>query len=386
MKVALGIRELLPEKGGAERYCFDLVKFLAQKGVEVHVFTSAYTELDTRITIHLVPVVPLWKWVRCLTFAINCRRMMRKERFDCIMGIGDTLDADLLQPHGGVHWRWFWRGLEGYRKPFPWAFKLLGRALSTKQWVKGWIEDYPYARAKKVVAISEMVRRDIIDYYGISEEQVVTIYNGVDTERFHPRNKEYRDEVRRRYGIENSALLLLFVSHNFRLKGLRYLIEALPLIKMTRAGVRLMVIGRDRAAPYLRLAKSVECADDVIFVGAVQRLERFYAAADIMVHPTFYDPCSLAVLEALASGLPVITTIYNGAGWIITEGKEGYVLQDPRDVAGMAQKILFLADRSRLEAAAASARILAERHTLAGAQRALLEVMEGITSRISGRS
>jgi UDP-glucose:(heptosyl)LPS alpha-1,3-glucosyltransferase len=363
MKIALGIREFLPEKGGAERYCYDLMNFLVEEGVDVHVYSSAFPEVDRRLRFRKVPVISHPKSLNVLSFALNCRRMMRGEKFDVIMGVGDTLDADLLQPHGGVHWKWFWRGLEGYRKPVPWIFRLFGRVLSPKQWAKGFIENAPYAKAKKVIAISEMVQRDISDYYGIPADRMIVIYNGVDIERFHPSNRKYRGEIRGHHGLSTEDVLLLFVSHNFSLKGLRYLIQALALIKRKRENVKLLVIGRDRAEPYRRLAKKIGCADHVLFAGGVLDLERYYVGADILVHPTFYDPCSLVVLEALASGLPVITTRHNGAGGIITDGHEGFVLDDPKDVDVIAEKILSLSQPGTLKKASKAARRLAQRYS-----------------------
>jgi len=378
MKIALGIREFLPEKGGAERYCYDLMHFLVDKGLEVHIYSSAFPARDRRIYYHQVPVIPHPKSLQVLSFAINCRRMMRKEEFDCVMGVGDTLDADILQPHGGVHWKWFWRGLEGYRKPFPWVFKFLGRVLSPKQWAKGFIEDAPYAKAKKVIAISEMVHRDIVDYYGIPEGRIIVIYNGVDIERFHPRNRRYKEEIRSQYGVNSNDLLLLFVSHNFRLKGLRYLIQALALIKRIRENVTLLVIGRDKAAPYRRLAEKLGCADDILFAGGVRNLERYYASADILVHPTFYDPCSLVVLEALSSGLPVITSRHNGAGGIISEGQEGFVLDDPRSIQVLTENILTLSQPGLLKNASRAARRLAQRYSAERCCREILKVVQKI--------
>jgi len=380
MKIALGIREFLPEKGGAERYCYDLMNFLAAKGLEVHVYSSAFPTRGGGLYFHQVPIIPHPKSLQVISFALNCRRMMKEEQFDCIMGVGDTLYADLLQPHGGVHWKWFWRGLEGYRKPFPWVFKFLGRSLSPKQWAKGIIEDAPYAKAKKIIAISEMVHRDMSDYYGILADRMVVIYNGVDTEYFHPRNKKYREGIRSRYGFSSEDLVLLFVSHNFRLKGLRYLIQSIAVIKRKRKNVKLLVVGRDRAEPYRRLAKRIGCADDVLFAGNVKDLERYYASADILVHPTFYDPCSLVVLEALASGLPVITTRRNGAGGIIAKGQEGFVLDDPRDVEALAEKILYLVDPARLKKASAAARRLAVKFSQKRSYQTMLEAMKSIVA------
>ena len=199
--------------------------------------------------------------------------------------------------------------------------------------MSGWIEDAPYRgrNLHKIIAISDMVKQDIIRWYKISENQIVVVYNGVDTERFHPRNRQFREEIRRRHGIADE-LVILFVSNNFRMKGLGFLIKALA--NMKREGIsssQVFGFGEGSPGPYIRLAKKEGVAGEVIFAGSTNEPEKYYGAADLLVHPTFYDACSLTVLEALASGLPVITTASNGAGGIITEGQEGFVISDPRD-------------------------------------------------------
>jgi len=377
MRIALGIRDFIPSKGGAERYLVDLMQFLSMKGHEVHVFAHHFDEGIEGLRFHTVELFPFPKWLRILSFALRCHQQMERGDFDVIMGVGNTWGADLLQPHGGVHWKWFWRSLRAYRNPWLWTAKLLGRVFSLKQWAEGIVEDAPYRKGvKRIVAISEMVKEDIIDYYGIPEDRIVVVYNGVDTERFHPRNRRYRAEIRERYGLRPEDFVLLFVSHNFRLKGLRYLIQALALIKRKRQNVKLLVIGRDKAGPYRRLAKKVGCADDVLFAGGVNDLERYYPSADMLVHPTFYDACSLVVLEALASGLPVITTRYNGAGGIISEGHEGFVLDDPRNLKVLAEKILALSVPNKLEETSRAARDLAQQFSHQRCYQAMLEVFQ----------
>jgi UDP-glucose:(heptosyl)LPS alpha-1,3-glucosyltransferase len=379
MKIALGIREFSPSRGGAERYLVDLMQFLAREGHEVHVFAYRFDESIKGLQRHTVDPFPFPKGLRIISFALKCHQQMKKENFDVIMGVGNTWRADLLQPHGGVHWKWFWRSLRAYKNPWFRGAKFLGRILSPKQWAEGIVEDAPYRKGvKQIVAISEMVKRDIVDYYRIPEDRIVVIYNGVDTEHFHPRNRKYREEIRRRYGLKPEDFLLLFVSHNFRLKGLRYLIQALPLVKKVNENVKLLVVGRDKRGAYLRLAKNLGCRETVLFAGGVMDLERYYPSADILVHPTFYDACSLVVLEALACGLPVITTRYNGAGGIISQGKDGFVLDNPRDVRTLAEKILSLCDPVRLQGASLAARALAEKYPQESPYEALLEVMRSI--------
>ena len=131
------------------------------------------------------------------------RKRWRIGNYDITFGVGNTLKADILQPHGGVHWAWFWRSLRAYENPILWMIKFLGRIFSPKQWVSGWVEDAPYhaKRLRTVIAISDMVKQDMMRWYRIPEERIQVVYNGVDIERFHPRNRRYREEIRRRHGI-----------------------------------------------------------------------------------------------------------------------------------------------------------------------------------------
>jgi len=339
---------------------------MAGEGYEVHVYAEHQDEEDPRITFHSVKTIPFPKSLRLLSFAIRATRAIENGNYDITFGVGNTLKADILQPHGGVHWAWFWRSLRVYDHPILWAVKFLGRVFSPKQWVSGWIEDAPYKGKKysRIIAISDMVKQDIIRWYKIPEEQITVVYNGVDIEHFHPRNRKYRDEIRRRHGI-GEELVILFVSNNFRMKGLGFLIRALAEVKKEdHPSLRLLVLGRDRKEPYLRLAKKIGISEEVVFAGSTDEPEKYYGASDLLVHPTFYDACSLTVLEALASGLPVITTHSNGASGIITEGQEGFVISDPRDDQTLMEKISFFLNREKVEKASIAARQLAESHSL----------------------
>ena len=377
MRIALGMRDFSPEKGGAERSMAELMGFLSKAGHEVHLFSHRFGTVANSFCLHKVPVIPFPKSLRVLSFAWCCHHMMKSDDFDVIMGVGNTLYADLLQPRGGVHWSWFWKGLQAYDNPVVWAAKFLGRILSPKQWAQGIIEDIPYRKASIIVAISEMVKRDIVEHYRIPDERIKVIYTGID-ERFKPGTPKLREEIRRQYAIDPDEFVILFSSHNFRLKGLKYLIRALALVKQEKKRVRLLVLGKDRKDPYERLAQRLKCKEEVIFAGWVEEPEKYYVAADILVHPTFYDPSSRVVLEALASGLPVITTRSNGAGWIVSEGKEGFVLDDPRDVEMMAANIVYFTDPKRLKQTSLAALRLARRYSQQRCYQELLQVLQDI--------
>ena len=365
MRFAIGLREFSKKKGGAERYLVDLCKRMAAEGHEVHVYAEHQEGDDSEIRFHPVRTIRFPKSLRLLSFAMKATKEMENGKYDITFGVGNTLGADVLQPHGGVHWAWFWRSLEAYDNPILWMIKFLGRVLSPKQWASGWVEDAPYKRGSvpKVIAISDMVKQDMMKWYRLPEERITVVYNGVDTEYFHPRNRRYREEIRRRHGIGNEWVIL-FVSNNFRMKGLGFLIKALARIKKaSQASFKLMILGKDRQDFYLRLARRMGILEEVVFVGSTDEPEKYYGASDLLVHPTFYDACSLTVLEALASGLPVITTYSNGASGIITQGQEGFVVADPRDDQALAEKILFFLDREKVERVSMAARHLAESYS-----------------------
>ena len=365
MKFATAIFDFSRRRGGAERYVVDLCTRMAKEGHEVHVYAEHWEEDVQGIHLHRVKTLPFPKSLRLLSFAIKATREMKSANYDVTLGVGNTLEADVLQPHGGVHWAWFWRSLRAYDNPILWMIKLLGRILSPKQWASGWIEDRPYKRGNysRIVAISDMVKEDIIQRYKVPEDRITVVYNGVDIERFNPRNRRYREEIRKRFGV-GEEFVILFVSHNFRMKGLSYLIKALAKIKKEDSfPFKLLVLGRDRQGPYLRLAKKMGVFGEVIFGGSTDEIQKYYGAADLLVHPTFYDACSLTVLEALASGLPVITTSSNGASGIISDVQEGSVLDDPRNIQVLAGGILFFSQPGTLQEASRAARRLAQKYS-----------------------
>ena len=353
IRFALGLRDFSKKKGGAERYLVDLCTRMAAEGYEVHVYAEHWDKGSPEIHFHQVKTIPFPKSLRLLSFAIRATREMEKADYDITLGAGNTIKADVLQPHGGVHWAWFWRSLKAYDPPISWTIKFLGRILSPKQWISGYIEDAPYKGKKyyKIIAISDMVKQDMIRWYGIPEDRIAVVYNGIDIERFSPRNRQYREEILKRHGI-GDEFVILFVSNNFRMKGLNHLIRALADIKEEDSTIfSCLVLGKDKRGSYIRLAKKLGVSDRIFFAGLTDEPEKYYGAVDLLVHPTFYDACSLTVLEALASGLPVVTTIFNGASGVVDHLKEGWVMRDPSNVNELKMAIQFFSKEDRRQCA-----------------------------------
>jgi UDP-glucose:(heptosyl)LPS alpha-1,3-glucosyltransferase len=189
-----------------------------------------------------------------------------------------------------------------------------------------------------------MVRRTGLAHYpGLPREKLVTLFNAVDPARFDPDARpQAADEVRARFGIAPDKVVALIVAQDFKRKGLRPAIEAVARVPDPR--LVLLVVGKPDPRAYRQLAARLNVFDRVVFAGPTNDTYGFYRAADLFVLPTWHDPCSLVVLEALAMGLPTITTVQNGACEMIEEGRHGYVLPDPSDVAGLARGITQLLD------------------------------------------
>jgi UDP-glucose:(heptosyl)LPS alpha-1,3-glucosyltransferase len=191
------------------------------------------------------------------------------------------------------------------------------------------------------------------------------VYNGVDTQRFSPHHRaEHRRQIRARLGVADDEVLFLFVGHDFARKGLATAIRALGHLHADRRPVRLVVVGGKPVGTYKRLADRCGVRSQVAFAGSVADPIPYYAAADAYVLPTFYDPCSLGVLEAAASGLPSITTSLNGASELLTDGVDGYLLADPADDYGLAVPMQWLLDPVLRHRLGEAARQLALQHTL----------------------
>jgi UDP-glucose:(heptosyl)LPS alpha-1,3-glucosyltransferase len=224
------------------------------------------------------------------------------------------------------------------------------------------------------VVNSEMVRRHFARYYGVDAEGVRVVRAAVDVSRFAEQDRPRRRlEWRQRWGIDSSETVAMFAAMNYRLKGLEPLLHAMRRLS-DQPSFRLLVIGNPRTQEYEQLAQRLGVAGRVLFAGHCMEMRNAYFAADFLVHPTFYDPCSLVVLEALACGLPVITSRYNGASEILTPLVEGYVLDDPRDTERLAWYMRQLLDPVRRNACAQGARRAAARWTFDQHYRQMLQV------------
>ncbi len=366
MKIGFVIEHLDPSRGGAETYVCDLAGQLATEGHEVHVFTQDVSgTLPEGVSAHEVAVAGVGKGFRMLSFDKQSATMAARFELDVVMAVGKTRYFNVLQPHGGTYMGTL-RQDDASRHPS--LFERVFAALSIKRGIFRLMERRQYRRKSPAVyvALSKMVRRDMMDYYGVPEEKIELVYNGVDTEKFSPGIREVcRGQIRKGLGLVDDDVLLLMIAHNPRLKGLEPLLYAFEMADQKLPDrFHLAVVGRKRPRYYKRLAKRLEIHKRVHFVGASDLPQQYYAAADAYVQPTYYDPCSLVVLEAWAMGLPVVTTRFNGASELMQPDVHGYILDHPEDVDALAEMLVKLGDAERRKTMGQAARELAGEHTI----------------------
>ncbi len=295
---------------------------------------------------------------------------------DVSIGFDKTWGQDVLYPQGGLHAASAAHNLLKYPGQASRFLAAAGKWLDPAAWSFARLERKQYLGPDRplVVVNSRMVQRHFEEFYGIPPESVRVVRSAIDPQRFAADDRlKRRHDERQRWGVTPEETVGLFVAMNYRLKGLAQLLDAFALVPRNKPS-RLVVVGHPKFARYQRQAQRLGITDRVSFLGHRDDPRDCYFAADYLVHPTFYDPCSLVALEALACGLPVITTGYNGAGELLTPPADGLVIDDPHDARVLAAAMTSMLDRGYLREASAAARLTGTHWTFEHHYQALLGV------------
>lgn len=340
MRIAV-VRQRYSAQGGAERFIERALAALAKQDVAVTVLAREWTgEPGSVIRCNPFHVGRLWRdW----SFARAVCREVADRSFDLVQSHERITCCDVYRAGDGVHAQWLHnrRTALGSLERAALCLNLYHRyVLAAERRL------FASPRLRAVICNSRMVKDEILEHFGVPEAKLHVIYNGIDLEAFHPRLRAvHRSIMRERLGIDQRALIFLHVGAGFERKGVLRLIEAFAL-----AGLRdayLVIVGGDRTrARAERLASSRGVASRVRFAGTQADVRPWYGAADAFVLATLYDPFPNAALEAMACGLPVITTRQCGTAEIIEEGVSGFVV-DALAVRELAERL------SRLDGAKA---------------------------------
>jgi len=375
LRIGLVIDRLDPSKGGAEAYLLGLARFLTERGHSVHFLAQHFGSGVESGRKQTVKLPPLPRAFRDIAFDREAARLSTRLGLAVTLGVRHTPFTQVFQPHGGV----YSRAAAAQSRSAGKNQRLhgVGRVFNPKHHALRYLEGRQRRRrGVTYVALSRRVQAAMECAYGLNEaEKPILIYNGVNLERFHPDPAgNDRSRVREAFRIAEEDFLVLFIAHNFRLKGLDPLLNTLAMLEEKR--VQLLVVGRGRVQDYLGRVESPGLKDRVTFAGTTHRPECCYRAADVLAHPTWYDPCSSVCLEALASGLPVITTRTNGVSELMQQGGGGVVLEDAGDEAGLGEALMMLVEKVEVRRRmAAEARRLGEAHPEQGAYAAMEEVL-----------
>lgn len=235
---------------------------------------------------------------------------------------------------------------------------------------------FTHGSTRVVIAVSNRVRDEIELEYGVERARVTVIPPGVDTQEFTPAPPEVRAQARKRIGLDNSEFVIAFVGGDYRTKGLVPLISAVS--RLDRR-FRVIAAGLTPDAELRAILQRTGCMESIRCLGVVKQMNSFYAAADCFVLPTRYDTFSLATLEAMASGLPVVVSRAAGVTELVANGRDALVLEEPADVEALVGVLRHLQnDTAFRRTLAEGAHRTAERHTWDEVARRTLVVYEGV--------
>ncbi|MBU4462591.1 MAG: glycosyltransferase family 4 protein, partial [Proteobacteria bacterium] len=304
-KIAFAMEKFSRYAGGAESYAVSLATFLIENGWEVHLFGETWDGEPEAAVFHKITIPKyLPAWLKMVLFALNHKRAVKNQNFDVVLGFGNTLYMNVYQSHGGVHWLSTKRKVYSEKSKIKQAIKRLIIILSLKQWMRAWIESAPFRLdpRPKIVAISQMIKKDMESFFRVKGAEIKVVYNGVDTSRYNQNLRhELRGPLRKQSGIREDEVVFLFISYDLKKKGIEPLVEAASQLKISgNNNFKVMVIG---GLPYRALSKQISALnieDKIFFTGQVRSTEEYYANSDVFVLPTYYDACSLVVIEAMA--------------------------------------------------------------------------------------
>ena len=329
--------------GGSECVAYELHRAWLALGLDARVITSTATEPEPQqgigyiagwLTVgsmrarwrHMATVIAVPLFTLLATWHAHRTRGNK-----IVLSHGDSLTGDVCVMHAVNRASLAEKRRAGY---YGWLLNPSNLWVTWRDWwmLRG-------GRYRRIVAISERVRKQLKQHYGVADERIVTIPNGINLARYDPANARHRSAVRRNLEIPDDVPLVLFVGSQFRLKGLEFAIRALAQMKTTSA--MLLVVGGDAATPYKRLAEQLGVVDRVRFAGSRSDLPEIYPAADAFVLPTLYETFALVCLEAMASGLPVLASPVGGIEDYLIDGKNGFHIQrDAQDISHKLDQVL----------------------------------------------
>ena len=348
--------EYWPLSGGTGAYVYYLSNELVKNGYSIYVVTGSDQQLDIQVNEQLkvfflkIPKTPV---VKSFLFAAASYRKLNSQRGTVNV---DITHANLpltpsfaVPPNFGktlactVHSTWKGEAQAIRSEPYS-RLNANEKFMVSFNWFLRIFEEKVLERADKIIAVSQFTKRELVEYYNVPESKIRVIYNGVDTHKFQPvKNKR---KIKEALGFNPDDLAIVSVGRLYARKGLFTLIESIPVVVNRFENAKFIISGKGQSDEMRKLtayAEKIGVKDNIVFTGYYpdKKLPRLYQAADVFAFSTFYEHHPFAVLEALSTGLPVVTTSVGGIPETIESGKNGFLVE-PFNPAHFADKILYL--------------------------------------------
>ena len=363
MKIAL-IRQRYNPYGGAERFVERAMTALAKQDVEMTLLARSWlgaAELAGEVRMIRCDPFYIGRVWRDWGFARSVCAALKTNAFDLVQSHERIACCDVYRAGDGVHRQWLANRARAAGPLERIALALNPYHLYVKAAEK---RLFGSPRLRAVICNSNMVKEEVRRHFGLAEDKLHVIYSGVDLTAFNPALRgEWRARKRAELGISDAAMVFLFVGSGFARKGVPQLLRAMTGVR----GAHLIVVGADRELARMQSAAGdMKLSDRVHFTGGQDDVKPWYGMADCFVLPTLYDPFPNAALEAMASGLPLITTMQCGAAEFVESGVEGYVCRDALDVVELARCLNLAAAPGQSSKMGAAARRRVEPFDLEG--------------------
>lgn len=385
-KIALIIERADIALGGAERSVFELATALSALGLKVD--TLAAKGKTNAKNIHILCQNTPGNRTGYFTFAKVLKKHLSENHYDIIHSVLPFDFADVYQPRGGSFAEAILRNAASYQNKFIESCKRVTAFANFRRAILLRAERIlcKDSNGPVIVALSKYVAEQFKKHYGVSDDRIVVVPNGIKINKRigigHADN--LRSQILAQLGLKeaDNPVFLLFVANNFRLKGLACLIKAMQLVSpnITERKAYLIVAGNDRTHKYRRFAKKLNVHRKIIFLGAVRHIQNALSITDVAVLPTFYDPSSRYILEAIAAGKPVITTEFNGAADLFVNDRHGKVIDCAENIPALAQAISYFTDTNNIRKASQAivADNLEEKISISRVAEQLIPVYESI--------
>jgi len=362
------VSPFLDRRHGTERCIVEQIEnFLRRPGCEIHIYSQSVQDIDVvrfrrstasppvpgKAIWHRIPALPgphllnfLW-WYFANQALRWFHRKFRAFRYDLVFSPGiNCADAGAIVVHVVFHE--FFRQVHGDLRlrdaPLSTWLVLVHRILYYRLIMV--LENRIYRNPKiNLATVSQRTAGEISRHFARMDVSVIP--NAVDLARFNfPERLRRREQARQTLKLSENEFVLLLVGNDWKSKGLIALLNAVAAIQ--HLPLRLLVVGRDSSAPFLELIRHLHLAGRVSFHEPSADIMQFYAAADVYTGPSLHDSFALPPLEAMACGLPVITSVSNGGSEIITEGLDGFVLSEAQDSVALSRLISRLYEQTEL--------------------------------------